>query len=61
MSKAIVIGAGIAGLINAKILSKHFKEVIVLEKDLLSESCQPEHRKGLPQAHHQHILLPSNF
>ena len=57
MSKAIVIGAGIAGLINAKILSKHFKEVIVLEKDTVSEACQPEHRKGLPQAHHQHILL----
>jgi flavin-dependent dehydrogenase len=57
MSKAIVIGAGIAGLINAKILSKHFKEVIVLEKDQLSEGFSPEHRKGIPQAHHQHILL----
>tara|TARA_R110002167_G_scaffold130988_3_gene314644 strand:+ start:3196 stop:4602 length:1407 start_codon:yes stop_codon:yes gene_type:complete len=57
MSKAIVIGAGISGLINAKILSKHFNEVIVLEKDHLSENCMPAHRKGLPQAHHQHILL----
>ena len=57
MTTAIVIGAGIAGLINAKILSKHFQDVIVLEKDILSESFQPEHRKGLPQAHHQHILL----
>jgi flavin-dependent dehydrogenase len=57
MSKAIVIGAGIAGLVNAKILSKHFKDVLVLEKDHLSGACQPEHRKGLPQAYHQHILL----
>ncbi|MFT6904405.1 MAG: flavin-dependent dehydrogenase [Oleiphilaceae bacterium] len=57
MSKAIVIGAGIAGLINAKILAKHFNEVIILEKDKVSDDCIPEHRKGLPQAHHQHILL----
>lgn len=57
MTTAIVIGAGITGLVNAKILSKYFQEVIVLEKDFLSESFQPEHRKGLPQAHHQHILL----
>ena len=57
MSKAIVIGAGISGLISAKILSKHFTEVVVLEKDQFSEYFLPEHRKGLPQAHHQHILL----
>ena len=57
MSKAVVIGAGIAGLINAKILSKHFDQVIVLEKDEVSKDILPEHRKGLPQAHHQHILL----
>lgn len=57
MSKAIVIGAGMSGLISAKILSKHFNEVIVLEKDSISENFSPEHRKGLPQAHHQHILL----
>tara|TARA_R110002072_G_scaffold99983_6_gene219989 strand:+ start:12391 stop:13797 length:1407 start_codon:yes stop_codon:yes gene_type:complete len=57
MSKAIVIGGGIAGLITAKILSKHFQNVIVLEKDAISDDCSPEHRKGLPQAHHQHILL----
>ncbi len=57
MSKAIVIGAGISGLMSAKILSKHFNQVLVLEKDPLSEDCSSEYRKGLPQAHHQHILL----
>lgn len=57
MSTAIVIGASISGLVNAKVLSKHFDKVIVLEKDKLNQNFLPEHRKGLPQAHHQHILL----
>lgn len=57
MSRAVVIGAGIAGLMHAKILSKHFKHVVILEKDNLTENASPAHRKGLPQAYHQHILL----
>ena len=57
MSKAIVIGAGAAGLIHAKILSQHFQSVLILERDTLSDVMTPEHRKGIPQAHHQHILL----
>ncbi|MFV1872136.1 MAG: hypothetical protein ACMZ64_02250 [Oleiphilus sp.] len=57
MSKAIVIGAGISGLVNAKILAKHFDHVLILDKDRQAENPEPQHRKGLPQAYHQHILL----
>ncbi len=57
MSKAIVIGAGAAGLIHAKVLSKHFQSVIILERDTLPDAMTPVHRKGIPQAYHQHILL----
>ena len=30
---AVVIGSGMAGLVTAQVLSKHFDSVIVIEKD----------------------------
>jgi flavin-dependent dehydrogenase len=53
--KAIIIGGGIAGLLAARVLSSHFKQVIVLEKDVYPEKALP--RNGIPQSHHIHILL----
>ena len=53
--KAIIIGGGIAGLLAARVLSSHFKQVIVLEKDVYPEKALP--RNGIPQSHHTHILL----
>ena len=56
MATAVVIGAGIAGLLAARVLADEFEKVLIVEKDNF-----PTHpsqvRKGLPQAHHQHILL----
>jgi len=38
---AIVLGAGMAGLATAQVLSSHFSKVTVLERDLLpGESAQ---------------------
>ena len=51
---AIVIGAGMAGLCTAQVLSEHFRKVIVVERDKLTNSS--EHRKGVPQSHHVHVL-----
>jgi 2-polyprenyl-6-methoxyphenol hydroxylase-like FAD-dependent oxidoreductase len=52
---AIVIGAGIAGLVAGRVLADHFDTVTILERDRLPDTPVP--RKGVPQAHHVHILL----
>ena len=53
--KAIVIGGGIAGLLAARVLSDHFEEVVLIEKDNYVEDGKI--RSGTPQANHVHILL----
>ncbi|UOQ84562.1 NAD(P)/FAD-dependent oxidoreductase [Gracilibacillus salinarum] len=54
--KALVIGAGIAGLLTARVLSDYYQDVIVIEKDELTE--KPSNRKGTPQDFHPHRVLP---
>ena len=53
--KAIVIGGSIAGLLTARVLSDHFEEVIVIERDKYADGNQV--RNGTPQANHIHLLL----
>src|ERR1700730_18994614 len=53
--QAVVIGAGIAGLAAARALSDQFEQVVVLERDPLSDG--PVHRPGTPQSRHAHGLL----
>lgn len=52
---AIVIGASMAGLLAARVLSEHFERVTVIERDRFPEGEQA--RKGVPQGRHIHILL----
>ncbi|MGH2509250.1 MAG: NAD(P)/FAD-dependent oxidoreductase, partial [Ktedonobacteraceae bacterium] len=52
---AVVIGCGIAGILAARVLSKHFEQVTVLDRDVLPDSGQP--RKGAPQTFHNHVML----
>ncbi|MFD9791554.1 FAD-dependent oxidoreductase [Streptomyces sp. NPDC059070] len=52
---AVVIGAGIAGLLNARVLADHFERVTVIEQDTLPD--HPAHRRGTPQDAHLHGLL----
>jgi len=54
-TRALVIGGGIAGLCAARVLSRYFERVSVVERDLLPGG--PEHRPGAPQSHHGHGLL----
>src|SRR5689334_14166559 len=45
-----------AGLLAARVLSDHFEEVTVVERDALADgSVEP--RKGVPQGRHLHVLL----
>ncbi|WP_256392656.1 FAD-dependent oxidoreductase [Natronoarchaeum rubrum] len=51
---AVVSGAGMAGLLAARVLADHFEQVTIAEKDSLPDS--PVTRKGVPQANHIHNL-----
>ncbi|WP_049867252.1 NAD(P)/FAD-dependent oxidoreductase [Paenibacillus sp. D9] len=53
-SRAIVIGGSMAGLLAAKVLSGHYGEIIVIERDELQD--RPANRPGVPQDHHPHRL-----
>lgn len=53
--RALVIGASIAGLLAARVLSECFAEVMLLERDGLTDRAVP--RKGTPHAVHPHGLL----
>ena len=52
---AVVIGAGIAGLLAARVLAEHVGRVVVLDRDTLPEDAVP--RGGTPQSAHGHGLL----
>jgi 2-polyprenyl-6-methoxyphenol hydroxylase-like FAD-dependent oxidoreductase len=52
---AVVVGASISGLLTARVLSNHFEQVVVLERDWLPD--EPTPRVGVPQEHHVHLLL----
>jgi 2-polyprenyl-6-methoxyphenol hydroxylase-like FAD-dependent oxidoreductase len=54
-NRAIVIGAGVGGLLAARALADHFTEVVVLDRDALPNAPQP--RKNVPQGQHVHALL----
>ncbi len=53
--RAIVVGAGMAGLPAARVLADCFEQVVVLERDALPPNAA--HRTGTPQAWHTHALL----
>ena len=54
---AIVVGGSIAGLLAARVLTDHFEQVSLIERDALP--TQAEQRRGVPQGRHTHGLLAS--
>lgn len=59
MQRAVVIGASISGLLAARVLSRHFTEVVLVERDTLPPPG--EARKGVPQGRHAHVLLARGY
>jgi 2-polyprenyl-6-methoxyphenol hydroxylase-like FAD-dependent oxidoreductase len=57
--QAIVMGASMAGLLTARVLSNHFAQVTILERDSVHD--RPESRKGQPHTRHLHGLLATGF
>lgn len=52
---AIVIGGSIGGMVAARVLTDHFDEVVLVERDYLPAGA--ENRPGAPHARHLHFLL----
>jgi len=53
---AVVIGSGIGGLCAAKVLSNHFKQVTLIDRDSIDLTA-PIARQGVPQSKQLHGLL----
>ncbi|MEU9375932.1 hypothetical protein AB0D94_19390 [Streptomyces sp. NPDC048255] len=52
---AVVLGAGLAGLLAARVLADRFARVTLVERDELPEDG-PAFRPGVPQSRHVHVL-----
>lgn len=53
---AVVLGASMAGLLAARVLAEHYRQVTVVDRDTLA--ADPARlRRGVPQAGHIHALL----
>jgi 2-polyprenyl-6-methoxyphenol hydroxylase-like FAD-dependent oxidoreductase len=55
-NQAVVLGASMAGLLAARVLSERFGQVVVIERDVLPPAG--EHRRGVPHGRHLHGLHP---
>jgi 2-polyprenyl-6-methoxyphenol hydroxylase-like FAD-dependent oxidoreductase len=55
-SRAVVLGASLAGLLSARVLAEHVDEVVVVDRDDLDADLDAP-RRGVPQGKHTHGLL----
>ncbi|MFL6199288.1 MAG: FAD-dependent oxidoreductase [Thermoanaerobaculia bacterium] len=53
--QALVIGGSIGGMVAARVLTDHFDEVVLVERDYLPAGS--ENRPGVPHARHLHFLM----
>ena len=53
--RAVVLGAGMAGLLAARVLADSYGQVTVLDRDELPQAST--HRRGVPHGRHVHALL----
>lgn len=52
---AIVVGAGVSGLLTGAALAEHYQAVTILDRDTLP--AEPAPRRGVPQGRHVHAFL----
>ncbi|MGH3673372.1 MAG: FAD-dependent oxidoreductase [Pseudonocardiaceae bacterium] len=54
--QAVVLGASMAGLLAARVLTDSYRQVTVIDRDAMPEIGV--HRRGVPQGRHHHALQP---
>jgi 2-polyprenyl-6-methoxyphenol hydroxylase-like FAD-dependent oxidoreductase len=54
---AVVLGAGIAGLLAAQALTHSHDRVTIIERDRFADD-RDDARRGVPQGRHTHVLMP---
>lgn len=57
--RAVVIGGSIAGCLAAEVLSHHFEQVVLVEKNSVQDDCGE--RQSVPQENHPHIILQAGM
>jgi 2-polyprenyl-6-methoxyphenol hydroxylase-like FAD-dependent oxidoreductase len=57
--RACVLGGSVAGLLAARVLADHAREVLVIERDQVDGTARP--RAGVPQDRQAHALLPGGL
>ena len=55
MTAAVILGGGFAGMLAAEVLARHVDAVTIIESGWYPAG--PGTRPGLPQAHHNHVLI----
>jgi glycine/D-amino acid oxidase-like deaminating enzyme len=55
--KSIVIGGGIAGLLASRVLSDHFANVVLIEKDHYPDNAGPRNTPMMPHFYYPNILV----
>jgi 2-polyprenyl-6-methoxyphenol hydroxylase-like FAD-dependent oxidoreductase len=55
--RAVVLGAGMGGLLAAAALSEAYTEITIVDRDVLPDGDAP--RRAVPQGRHAHALLPA--
>jgi 2-polyprenyl-6-methoxyphenol hydroxylase-like FAD-dependent oxidoreductase len=58
-AQAVVVGAGIGGLMTARVLADHFERVTLIDRDAMPAA--PGIRGGAPQGNHFHAILPGGL
>jgi 2-polyprenyl-6-methoxyphenol hydroxylase-like FAD-dependent oxidoreductase len=54
--QAVVLGGSMAGMLAARVLADRYERVIIVERDRFAADA--DHRRGVPQGHHFHTVLP---
>lgn len=58
LDRAVVLGGSIAGLMAARVLADHAKNVVIIERDEQGAELNGTARAGVPQGQQVHVLLP---